>query len=131
MSTDDNSREEFLNYKIMALLHDPPNKAWVITSRAHNLTVQLRSVRARKSHERVAKYIINQLFGDINSKTVDNADKLASSIDRYLGSIVYKEYSLFRNRSIFLKNILLSNIQRDVGNLFPKDKSKQIGRAHV
>jgi len=124
MSTDDNSREEFLNYKIMALLHDPPNKAWVITSRARNLTEQLKSVRARKSHERVAKYIINQLFGDINSKTVDNADKLASSIDRYLGSIVYKEYSLFRNRSIFLKNILLSNIQRDVGNLFPKDKSK-------
>ena len=124
MSTDDSSREEFLNYKIMALLHDPPNKAWVITSRARNLTEQLRSVRARKSHERVAKYIINQVFGDINSKTVDNADKLASSIDRYLGSIVYKEYSLFRNRSIFLKNILLSNIQRDVGNLFPKDKSK-------
>jgi CRISPR-associated protein Cmr2 len=124
MSTDDNSREEFLNYKIMALLHDPPNKAWVITSRARNLPVQLGSVKARKKHERVAKYIINQLFGDINSKTVDNADKLASSIDRYLGSIVYKEYSLFRNRSIFLKNILLSNIQRDVGNLFPKNKSK-------
>ena len=124
MSTKDNSREEFLNYKIMALLHDPPNKAWVITSRARKLTKQLESVKAKKRHEKVAKYIINQLFGDINSKTDDNADELASSIDRYLGSIVYKEYSLFTNRSIFLKNILLSNIQRDVGNLFPKDKSE-------
>lgn len=120
----DNVLREFLDYKIIALLHDPPNKAWVITGRARNLTQQLSNIRASRKHEKVAKYIINQLFGKNYSEKVDNADKLASSIDRYLGSIVYKERSLFENRSIFLKNILLSNIQRDIGNLFPKDKSK-------
>ncbi|MBB5253321.1 type III-B CRISPR-associated protein Cas10/Cmr2 [Sulfurisphaera ohwakuensis] len=127
MSENNISRGEFLNYKITALLHDPPNKAWVITGRATTLTSQLNKVNTKKKHEEVAKYILNQLFS-INysyySNKVGKADNIASSVDRYLGSIVYKEHSFFRNREIFLKNILSPDIQRVVNNLFPEDKSK-------
>ncbi|BCU68734.1 type III-B CRISPR-associated protein Cas10/Cmr2 [Stygiolobus caldivivus] len=118
------SVNNFINQKLLALIHDPPNKAWVISGEAHNLTSEIKKIiRNGKAHEKVAKFIAKQLFNmESLEENIENADSLASSIDRYLGSITYREKSIFRERNILLKNIFLPSIQKHVGNLFPKNK---------
>ncbi|MCC6004284.1 MAG: type III-B CRISPR-associated protein Cas10/Cmr2 [Thermofilum sp.] len=65
--------EQLYKLKIAALLHDPPHKPWL------------------ENHEEVAEKWITQLTGSSIPKEVREADKLASSIDRYLLSLVIGE----------------------------------------
>ncbi|BFI76509.1 type III-B CRISPR-associated protein Cas10/Cmr2 [Sulfurisphaera ohwakuensis] len=121
------SANNFINQKLLALIHDPPNKAWVISGKARDLTseiIQIIRNRNEKVHEKVARFIAKQLFDIDSYKEIKNADSLASSIDRYLGSITYREKSIFRERNILLKNIFSPSIQKHVGNLFPKNKAE-------
>ncbi|QXJ31853.1 CRISPR-associated RAMP Cmr2 [Saccharolobus shibatae] len=108
---------EFINYKVAALLHDPPNKARIL-SEGKELHI---------GHEREAYKIASSLrcaFPKIdtylNSTNENNADNLAASIDRYLGSIVYRDKSMFYEKNIYLKNILQPKLNLNIGNLcFP------------
>ncbi|MCH4816211.1 MAG: type III-B CRISPR-associated protein Cas10/Cmr2 [Saccharolobus sp.] len=108
---------EFINYKVAALLHDPPNKARILSE----------GKKLHIGHEREAYKIASSLrcaFPKIdtylNSTNENNADNLAASIDRYLGSIVYHNKSMFYEKNIHLKNILQPKLNLNIGNLcFP------------
>ncbi|ACP34879.1 CRISPR-associated protein, Crm2 family [Sulfolobus islandicus L.S.2.15] len=124
---------EFIRYKVAAILHDPPNKARII-SEGHHLHI---------SHEAEAYRIASHLscvFPKIDSlvdkyvknRYVDMADRLASSIDRYLGSIVYGKNSLFRENNIYLKNILQPSLYLNVSNLcFPLFSKGNYGQQFI
>jgi len=92
--------ENIFAYKVACLLHDPPNKAWLLKS--------------NKDHVKEAKHIAegileNTCFKEVVKRMEDivkPADMLASSIDRWLLSkLVGKEYHLFPVKEIKLKNI--------------------------
>ncbi|WP_016732229.1 type III-B CRISPR-associated protein Cas10/Cmr2 [Saccharolobus islandicus] len=120
MSTGGNniSINVFIIQKIKALLHDPPNKSaiisWNILSRSLG-----HDKRLRRKHETEAKNLAKAIFdeklgnGKIRDSDVSKADNLASSIDRYLGSIVYRHSSIFPEMDIKLKNILLPSLTKE------------------
>jgi len=100
--------------KIKALLHDPPNKSAIIS-----WNILSKSKRLRRKHETEAKSLAKAIFdeklgnGKIRDSDVSKADNLASSIDRYLGSIVYHHSSIFPEMDIKLKNILLPSLTKE------------------
>jgi CRISPR-associated protein Cmr2 len=124
---------EFVKYKVAAILHDPPNKSRII-SEGHHLHI---------SHEAEAYRIASKLscvFPKIDSLVdkyvkdtyVKRADRLASSIDRYLGSIVYGKNSLFRENNIYLKNILQPSLYLNISNLcFPLFSKGNYGQQFI
>ncbi|MEM3383312.1 MAG: type III-B CRISPR-associated protein Cas10/Cmr2 [Nitrososphaerales archaeon] len=86
--------------KTACLLHDPPNKAWLI--------------RDDRDHKEEARYIAtNVLENTCLKEAIERmeeitkpADMLASSVDRWLLSkLIGKEYGKFRENEIKLKNI--------------------------
>jgi len=72
---------EFLNKKIIAYFHDPPWKAWVIT----------RDIKG--GHEEQAIHLLKMLGIEIESipPEVRAADKLSSTIDRWIINILYSD----------------------------------------
>ncbi|BDC17369.1 type III-B CRISPR-associated protein Cas10/Cmr2 [Acidianus sp. HS-5] len=110
--------KDFVLHKIKALLHDPPNKPAVIS-----WNPQAPSGKTRRKHETEAKNLAIKLFNNTNIQSTEfnkirdskikKADSLASSIDRYLGSITYGNSSLFPENNIFLKNILQPSLYVD------------------
>ena len=96
-------------FKTACLLHDPPNKAWLLKS--------------GKKHEDEARYIATKVLKDTclkeaieqMEKIAKPADRLASSVDRWLLSkLVGKEYSLFPVSEIKLKNIFNPKFSQNV-----------------
>lgn len=120
MSTGGNniSTNEFIIQKIKALLHDPPNKSAIISWNILSKSLGL-DKRLRRKHETEAKSLAKAIFdnklgnGKIRNNNVHKADNLASSIDRYLGSIVYRSSSIFPEINIKLKNILLPSLTKE------------------
>ncbi|QIW24501.1 type III-B CRISPR-associated protein Cas10/Cmr2 [Sulfolobus sp. S-194] len=116
MSTGKNniSTNKFIIQKIKALLHDPPNKPAIISWNA-----QAKKWYLRRKHETEAKSLAEAIFdkklgnNKIRNSEVHKADNLASSIDRYLGSIVYHNSSIFPEINIKLKNILLPSLTKE------------------
>lgn len=113
--------EGFIINKIKALLHDPPNKPAIISWNS-----QTSCFRLRRKHETEAKNLAMKLFNNtaiinefnkIRKDIIKKADILASSIDRYLGSITYGNSILFPENNILLKNILQPTIYIDKYNL--------------
>jgi len=93
--------EEYYKLKIASLLHDPPYKPYLL-------------VKHRKGHEEEARKLTNKVFGSnmvkyLSDARVRNADKIASSIDRWILSMVMGEKyipRLFYTNEANLKNIL-------------------------
>ncbi|MEM3383864.1 MAG: type III-B CRISPR-associated protein Cas10/Cmr2 [Nitrososphaerales archaeon] len=93
------SKDLFIS-KAACLLHDPPNKAWLL--------------KGVKDHEEEAKRIATEILANTCLREAiermediaRRADILASSVDRWLlGKIIGKEYHLFPVKEIKLKNI--------------------------
>ena len=91
---------ELYRLKIIALLHDPPHKP--------HLSVK------KVSHEEEAKNLIKEVSNEemvlyMDDERIKLADKLASSFDRWILSILMGEKyipGLFHTREVKLKNIL-------------------------
>ena len=85
--------------KAAALLHDPPHKPYLLVE--------------RKGHEKEAKHLAQEVLGEqvaklLKDKRVKAADKISSSIDRWVLSLLMgNKYipGLFSVREIKLKNI--------------------------
>ncbi|ACP54975.1 type III-B CRISPR-associated protein Cas10/Cmr2 [Saccharolobus islandicus] len=128
------SLEEIIKEKFAALLHDPPNKPFILRYTQYNVLEEslnqdrfrdLRNLHGRIGHEAVAKELIlhldslsesdrNEIIGRINirNSNVKKADGKASKFDRYLTSIIYKDVSHFANYdNIVLKNFLAPELQ--------------------
>jgi len=93
------AKEEFFKRKIAALLHDPPNKAWIVAKKIHH----------EGGHKGAAKDLANRLFGGEISRLVDAgeitaADSLAASFDRWILSMVGGEY-LFEVEEVGYTNL--------------------------
>lgn len=94
-------KDDFFKKKVAALLHDSPNKPWIISEKLSWLG----------GHEEDAKSIATALFGDdiaslIGNKDVKESDKLAASFDRWIlsflmggdyepGTFITKDVKLF------------------------------------
>ncbi|MEM2982017.1 MAG: type III-B CRISPR-associated protein Cas10/Cmr2 [Nitrososphaerales archaeon] len=95
--------------KTACLLHDPPNKPWLLKS--------------GKKHEDEARYIATEILKNTSLKeaieemeeVAKPADMLASSVDRWLlNKLVGKEYTLFPVSEIKLKNIFNPKFSQEV-----------------
>ncbi|BDB99878.1 type III-B CRISPR-associated protein Cas10/Cmr2 [Saccharolobus caldissimus] len=128
------SLEEIIKEKFAALLHDPPNKPFILRYTQYNVLEEslnqdrfryLRSLRGKIGHKAVAAELISHLdflkeddrneiikyIYDCNS-IVNKADGKASKFDRYLTSIIYEEGLRFANYdNIVLKNFLAPELQ--------------------
>ncbi|MEJ2772045.1 type III-B CRISPR-associated protein Cas10/Cmr2 [Stygiolobus sp. CP8521M] len=110
---------EFVKYKVAAILHDPPNKARII-SEGHQLHIGHKD-EARKIASNLScvfPKVDNSIDKYVKDTYVERADRLASSIDRYLGSIVYGRTSLFRENNIYLKNVLQPSLYLNISNSY-------------
>ncbi len=104
---------EFIKLKIAALLHDPPHKPWVLGE-----------------HEEKAREIARIVFGEeisekLQDPRVKSADKVASSFDRYLLSIIEGERyipGLFKEEKKKLKNILEPTCEIELPAKIDEDK---------
>ncbi len=103
--------EEVFKLKTAALLHDPPHKAFLM----------LKGL----SHEDVAKFIAQTVFGDsldpyLLDKRVKVADVVAASFDRWVLSLFMGgEYipGAFRADTIKLKNIVAPWLEVDISGM--------------
>jgi len=124
---------EFVKYKVAAILHDPPNKSRII-SEGHYLHIS-HEAEARKIASNLScvfPKVDNSIDNYVKDTYVKRADRLASSIDRYLGSIVYGKKSLFRENNIHLKNILQPSLCLNISNLcFPLFSKGDYGQQFI
>jgi len=94
--------EDFYLAKSLALLHDPPTKAWVIARKEYE--------PHGRGHEEEAKWFKDQLNLKSTGKLdecVKRADHLASAFDRWLlGMFAGKAIGAFPYLDVVLKNIL-------------------------
>jgi len=92
--------DDFYLTKALALLHDPPTKAWIIAGKYH----------AEGGHEGEARWIKERILGVDKIEYDDcikNADHNASAFDRWLLSMVAgKAIKAFLHREVILKSIL-------------------------
>jgi CRISPR-associated protein Cmr2 len=92
---------EFFLAKIGALLHDPPDKAWLL--------MRMES-HERRARELSRKILSDDLYDQVArreiEKVVDDSDAFAASFDRWLISEAGFERGRFRNRTVCLLNIL-------------------------
>jgi CRISPR-associated protein Cmr2 len=96
------TKEEFFNKKIACLLHDPPNKAWLLIS--------------KKDHETMARDMAKELGLEEDPTVIArHADRFATSIDRWLLSlIVEKDYNKFPVDYIKIKNPFNPNSEKNI-----------------
>ena len=108
MSTDHyrgDGMEELYRLKTAALLHDPPDKTFAI-----------------KGHERRAEDLAERIFGAEASKLIGEervklADRVASSFDRWILSILMGEkyiHDLFRCEKVKIKNIVEPTLEKEI-----------------
>lgn len=124
---------EFVKYKVAAILHDPPNKSRII-SEGHHLHIghKAEAHRIASNLSCVFPKIDSLVDKYVKDTYVERADRLASSIDRYLGSIVYGKNRLFRENNIYLKNILQPSLYLNISNLcFPLFSKGNYGQQFI
>jgi CRISPR-associated protein Cmr2 len=114
------NKEVFWLYKTAALLHDPPDKAWVITGRI-DFARQLNKINDKdiKAHEDRARQLSIKILDGTSlirapqdysiyffSSKIKNCDNFAASIDRILlSAILTKEEEHELVKSLKIKNI--------------------------
>jgi CRISPR-associated protein Cmr2 len=107
---------ELSETKIAALLHDPPHKPWL------------------ENHEEVAKRWIQQLTGEGGiPEVVRRADRLASSVDRYLLSLLMGEKYLrgfLRCERVVLKNTANPLFEKEVERVKEEDAESFFKELH-
>jgi CRISPR-associated protein Cmr2 len=107
---------ELFKTKIAALLHDPPHKPWL------------------ENHEEVAKRWIQQLTGEEGiPEVVRRADRLASSVDRYLLSLLMGEKYLrgfLRCERVALKNTVNPLFEKEVEQVKEEDAESFFKELH-
>jgi CRISPR-associated protein Cmr2 len=107
---------ELFKTKIAALLHDPPHKPWL------------------ENHEEVAKRWIQQLTGEKDiPEVVRRADRLASSVDRYLLSLLMGEKYLrgfLRCERVVLKNTVNPLFEKEVEQVKEEDAESFFKELH-
>lgn len=106
--------EDAFVLKTACLLHDPPNKAWLLVSREDH------EEEARRIARRVLEGTCLEAAAEGMERKAKPADVLASSIDRWLLSkLVGEEYSLFRVDRIKLKNIFNPKFSQEIDRRRP------------
>ena len=109
------SLNEFFDYKIAALLHDPVNKAWLLVEgENHEEKAKMYAMKLLEGSNLSAR--IGSILAHISDRrskhVVGRADALASSIDRWVISILttYKDqylHGVFKvNRADIIKNVI-------------------------
>ncbi|BFH74677.1 type III-B CRISPR-associated protein Cas10/Cmr2 [Sulfurisphaera javensis] len=123
-----NDPHEFVLRKILALFHDPPNKAEILS---YNFSLKDLNYNSRVkgdyiSHEEVAEFIFNRFLSDLSinfgSYGVKYADWLSSSIDRYMFGAIAHESS-YTVKEVKLRNIIYPKF---IVELKKGDKKKDI-----
>jgi CRISPR-associated protein Cmr2 len=96
------TKEEFFNKKIACLLHDPPNKAWLLVN--------------KEDHEVMARKLAGELgLKEDPTDVARHADRFATSIDRWLLSLVVeKDYNKFPVDYIKIKNPFNPNSEKNI-----------------
>ena len=131
------SKEDLWLYKTAALLHDPPDKAWVITGkisvpevlRKHDKSIKAHEDRAWQLGDKILEGIdLRKVLSDYNtylfSAKVTHADIFAAGVDRQLLYLVLPEDKLHELiRSWKFKNIFEPSIDipKKVDELIPSE----------
>lgn len=115
---------EFYILKAGALLHDPPNKAWVVTGK----TIVKGSHKdfARKLAERILDgTVFSEVLNRFDDGRIKRADTLSSSIDRWLLNILIKgDYRKLQCKEVKLKNIFDPNPNYEISSIPPPNIDK-------
>lgn len=101
--------KDFFIYKTACLLHDPPNKAWLVSQRRNH------KKEALKTAQRILEFTcLEGAFVNLESMAKP-ADIQASSVDRWLLSIlVGDDYSRFPTTELKLKNVFNPEYSVDI-----------------
>ncbi|MCS6784936.1 MAG: type III-B CRISPR-associated protein Cas10/Cmr2, partial [Candidatus Caldarchaeum sp.] len=95
--------DDFYKKKIASLLHDPPNKPWIVSG----------LLRGRGGHEAEARSLATQIFGQeiadlLDPEDIKQSDILAASFDRWVLSFLMKKeyrYGAFMTKDVRLFNV--------------------------
>ncbi|MEM1513242.1 MAG: type III-B CRISPR-associated protein Cas10/Cmr2 [Candidatus Jordarchaeales archaeon] len=104
--------EGFFKAKILALLHDPPNKPWIISVKceAHSFDEKV----FREKHEQEAAWLVENVLGremlefmkgEDFGRIYREADRMAASVDRWLLSAMIGGEARYPVRKVEIKNI--------------------------
>ncbi|MEM2856545.1 MAG: type III-B CRISPR-associated protein Cas10/Cmr2 [Candidatus Nitrosocaldaceae archaeon] len=113
------SNNDFFKKKIAALLHDSPNKPWIISG----------CLKSSGGHEEDAKSIACKLFENeikdlMDDEDVKSADVLASSFDRWILSFLMEgkyNHSAFTTKDVKLFNPFYNEKPYEIRLNSPKD----------
>lgn len=97
---------EFFSLKAAGLLHDPPNKAWIIAQKIKGLYSH-EAFAKELAEEVLAKSLVRGALDKLEGKSVREADRFSSSVDRWiLNILVEREHGkLPYRKAVKLKNI--------------------------
>jgi len=110
----------FYALKAAALLHDPPNKAWIVTGKVKGIGGHEDFARSL-AEEALAGTMLKGAIKRLSNRRIKKADRFSSSVDRWLLNILVKgdPKKLEYKEAVKLKNIFDPN--REITFASPPD----------
>ena len=110
---------EFYTLKAAALLHDPPNKAWIVTGKVKGVGGHEEFAR-ELAKEALSGTALEEAVKRLGDRRIKRADIFSSSVDRWLLNILIEgDPRKLKEDSVKLKNIFDPN--REVSFTSPPD----------